>query len=100
MNEIDISTENIEVYLIGNDMDIAKGVKLIDSCFKDKITSFITTVASSASEAEVLDMYQEVLSDIAKAVDENKYEPGAESLNEFINRIAFLRISDWLGNKD
>lgn len=99
MSNTSIDTETIDIYLIGNDEEIAEGIKLIDFHFRKKIASLIERRAPSANPDDIFDIYQEVLLGIFKEAQEQKYKPGVASLEAYIFKIASNKTRDWLRKK-
>lgn len=101
MNKKTIDVETIDILLIGNEEEIAEGIRLIDANFKEKIVEIIRKRALSANTDDLFDIYQEVLLGIYKNALEGKYDPGTKkkTLMAFIYRIASNKAIDWLRRK-
>lgn len=91
--------ETIDIYLIGDDKEIAEGIRLIDFHFKEIILSIVHKRVPSANPDDLFDIYQDVLSGIFKVAQEGKYEPGAVSLKAFIYKVASNKAVSWLRKK-
>ena len=101
MNKKTIDVETIDILLIGNEEEVAEGIRLIDANFKEKIVEIIHKRALSANTDDLFDIYQEVLLGIYKNAREGKYDPGTKkkTLMAFIYRIASNKAIDWLRRK-
>jgi len=99
MSDTTIDLETIDIYLIGDDKEIAEGIRLIDFHFKEMIVSFIHKRALSANTDDLFDIYQDVLLGIFKVAQDGKYNSGAVSLKAFIYKIASNKADDWLRKK-
>ncbi len=101
MNKKTIDVETIDILLIGNEEEVAEGIRLIDANYKEKIVEIIRKRALSANTDDLFDIYQEVLLGIYKNAREGKYDPGTKkkTLMAFIYRIASNKAIDWLRRK-
>ncbi|GAG05033.1 unnamed protein product [marine sediment metagenome] len=86
-------------HLIGNKEEIAKGIKLIDTLFREKIVWIIRKIAPSANLDDLFDIYQKVLLGIYRNAQEGKYNPDTKTLKAFIYKIASNKANDWLRRK-
>ncbi len=96
-----VDLETIDIYLIGDEKEIAEGIRLIDALFREKIVAIIRKRALSANPDDLFDIYQEILLGIYKNAREGKYDPGTKkkSLMTFIYKIASNKAIDWLRRK-
>lgn len=96
-----VDLETIDIYLIGDEKEIAEGIRLIDAHFREKIVAIIRKRALSANPDDLFDIYQEVLLGIYKIAREGKYDPGTKkkTLMAFIYKIASNKAIDWLRRK-
>ncbi len=101
MANTNVDLETIDIYLIGDEEEIAEGIRLIDAHFKEKIVEIIRKRALSATPDDLFDIYQEVLLGIYKNAQEGKYDPGTKTktLMAFIYKIASNKAIDWLRRK-
>jgi RNA polymerase sigma factor (sigma-70 family) len=101
MADTKVDLETIDIYLLGNEEEIAKGIRLIDAHFEEKILWIIRKKALSATPDELFDIYQEVLLGIYKKAQEGKYDPGTKTktLMGLIYKIALNKAKDWLKRK-
>ena len=98
-NDFESTIETINIYLIGDEQEIAEGMRLIDDHLREKIVSIIRKRALSARKDDLFDIYQEVLLGIYKIAQEGKYEPDKKNLEGLIYKIASNKAIDWLREK-
>ena len=96
MTDTSIDLDTIDIYLIGDDEEIAEGIKLIDAKFRNKIIQIIRYKALTADKADLFDIYQEVLTNIFKYAKNKIYNPDAQKLEGLIGSIAHCRATDWI----
>jgi RNA polymerase sigma factor (sigma-70 family) len=101
MKDTEVDLETIDIYLIGDEKEIAEGIRRIDAHFREKIAEIIHKRALSANPDDLFDIYQDVLLGIYKNAIEGKYEPGTKrkTLMAFIYKIATNKAIDWLRRK-
>lgn len=101
MNKETVDVETIDILLIGDEEEVAEGIRRIDANFKEKIVEIIRKRALSANPDDLFDIYQEVLLGIYKNAREGKYDPGTKkkTLMAFIYKIASNKAIDWLRRK-
>jgi len=101
MNKKAIDVETIDILLIGNEEEVAEGIRRIDANFKEKIVEIIRKRVLSANPDDLSDIYQEILLGIYKNAREGKYDPGTKkkTLMAFIYKIASNKAIDWLRRK-
>jgi len=99
MANMNVDLETIEIYLIGDEKEIAEGIRLIHSHFRDKIVGIIRKKALSANEHDLRDIYQNVILSILECCRKGKYNPDAQKLESFVYTIAYRRAVDWIREK-
>lgn len=99
MIEETIDVETIDIYLIGDQDEIAEGIRLINGKFKYKIVEIIHRRALSANTDDLFDIYQDTLLGIYEYAHKKKYEPGPTTLVSLIYKIATNKANDWLRKK-
>lgn len=99
MTDINIDIETIDIYLIGDEKEIAESIRLIDTHFREKIVGLIRKKALSANLDDLFDIYQEVLLGIYIDAKKGKYNPDTKTLEGFIYKIASNKAIDWIRRK-
>lgn len=99
MTEETIDLDAIDIYLIGNEEEMAEGIRQIDDNFKEKIVGIIRKRAPSANLDDLFDIYQETLLGIYKYARSGEYDPGPNTLISLIYKIATNKALDWLRKK-
>jgi RNA polymerase sigma factor (sigma-70 family) len=99
MTKETIDVEAINILLIGDKDDIARGIRLIHDSFKGKIVEIIRRTAVSADESELQDIYQDVILGISQAAFDGKYDPDKRTLQAYIYKIATNKAKDYLRRK-
>jgi RNA polymerase sigma factor (sigma-70 family) len=99
MDDTTIDLEAIDIYLIGNEEEIAEGIRLIDAHFREKIIGIIRKKALSADQHDLLDIYQNVILSILECAKKGNYNADTQKLESFIYTIAYRRAVDWLRDK-
>jgi len=99
MNKKTVDVEKIDILLIGNEDEIAEGIRLIDACFREKIFEIIRKKALSAKKGDLRDIYQNVIVSILECATKGNYDPDAQKLERFIYKIAYRRAVDWIREK-
>ena len=99
MTDTTIDLETINIHLIGNEKEIAAGIRLIDAQFRPRIYAVIRSKAFSANPDDVFDIYQLVLLGINQSARAGDYDPDATALEGFMYRIAANKAVDWLRKK-
>ena len=99
MANTNVDLETIDILLIGDEDEIAEGIRLIDALFREKIVGIIRKKALSAKSYDLLDIYQNVILSILECARKGNYNPDAQKLESFIYTITYRRAMDWLRNK-
>jgi len=99
MEDKTIDVEAIDILLIGDEDEIAEGIRRIDANFREKIVGIIRKKALSANEHDLLDIYQNVMLSILECAKKGNYDPDAKKLKSFIYTIAYRRAVDWIRAK-
>lgn len=99
MTKKTVDVETIDILLIGNEEEIAEGVRQINDGFQEKIVEIIRKKALSANEHDLLDIYQNVMLSILECAKKGNYDPDAKKLQSFIYTIAYRRAADWVRDK-
>jgi len=99
MNKKTIDVETIDILLIGNEEEMAEGIRRIDANFREKIVAIIRKKALSANEHDLRDIYQNVILSILECAKKGNYDPDAQKLVGFICKIAYRRAVDWVREK-
>lgn len=99
MKDTEVDLETINIYLIGDEKEIAEGIRRIDAHFREKIVGIIRKKALSANEHDLLDIYHNVIVSIMECAKQGKYNPDAQKLEGFIYTIAYRRAVDWIRDK-
>lgn len=94
-----VDLETIDIYLIGDEKEIAEGIRLIDAHFREKIVAIIRKKALSANEHDLRDIYHNVIVSILECANKGNYNPDAQKLVGFIYKIAYRRAVDWVREK-
>ncbi|MBC8468133.1 MAG: hypothetical protein H8D56_01565 [Planctomycetes bacterium] len=96
-NTVDVETINI--LLIGDEKDIAEGIRLIHAHYREKIVWIIRRKALSAQKHDLSDIYQNVILSILECAKKGNYDPDAQKLESFIYTITYRRAVDWIREK-
>ena len=96
MQKNTVDVETINILLIGDEKEIAEGIKLIDAHFREKIVRIIRRKALSAKQHDLFDIYQNVILSILECATKGKYNPDAQKLESFIYTISYRRAVDWI----
>jgi len=99
MANTEVDLETIDIYLIGDEKEIAEGIRLIDTHFREKIVWIIRKKALSAKQHDLYDIYQNVILSILECAKKGNYNPDAQKLESFIYTIAYRRAADWIRDK-
>jgi len=99
MKDTEVDLETIDIYLIGDEKEIAEGIRLIDAHFRKKIVGIIRKKALSANEHDLFDIYQNVILSILECAKKGKYNPDSQKLEGFIYTMACRRAVDWIRDK-
>jgi len=99
MENTNVDLETINICLIGDEEEIAEGIRLIHLHLRDKIVGIIRKKALSADEHDLRDIYQNVILSILERCRRGKYNPDAQKLESLIYRIAYRRAVDWVREK-
>lgn len=101
MTNENIDLETIEIHLIGDEREIAKGIRLIDTSLRAHVVGNIRKRALSATPEDLHDLYQEVLLGIFQYARDGKYIPGDNpiALMTLIYTVIRNKATDWIRKK-